>query len=471
MTFEYNKICRLCLNHSNTYLMNIFNTEYSIIEKIADLMNIEIFQNDPFPKVICTDCYSNLVIFNEFKSICRNSDSLLKKYQINKSESNEVVTTQSNKGNGKCKSIRNSEEMANRIKECAFKKSMTFIENMKNFYFLINQIEDLESNGGQVIIKNEVSTESLIPSVEINIKNEIIYPNEDNHQGMMGCVIQQPQQESNSQEPKKKKRKNNKRKSINGQATMEIDETGNLLTRQIVTTQDHHQPNIQLAQQNDNEMALMLTVKHSDNQQETTQPHTITVSNQHHTIQPIQIHSNHPLPSLSSTVHHTPQASATTTSSQISIQSTPHTVTTIIPQIQYSCSACNEIFANTDTLRQHLFQSHQVLFPFTTSSTEHQYQVQLPAASITQTSSASLQPVTQQYTFTHPHKKYFESEFPCLLCGVISKNQDDLIKHMIRHTSQAGTSNQPSTTAIIAREREIDTSSTPTDLSNPTQYK
>lgn len=443
----------------------------------------QVFSNDPFPKVICTDCYSNLVIFNEFKDICRNSDSLLKKYQINKSET-EVDNSHGTKGNGKCKSIRNSEEMANRIKECAFKKSMTFIENMKSFYFLLNQIEDMESNGGQVIIKNEISSESLIPSVEINIKNEIIYPHEEHHQ-MMGSVIHNPEP---APEPKRKKRKNTKRKPVNGQTTMEIDETGNLVARQIVTHQEPqhhlqpHQSNIHITQHNDNEMALMLTVKHADDQQDHSHPHTITLTNQHHALQPIQIHSSkkflkflddfknillldHPLPPLSSTVHHTSQPP--TTSSHISIHTTPHTVTTIMPQIQYSCSSCNEIFANTDTLRQHLFQSHQILFPFT-PSTEHQYQVQLPSTSLSQ-STATIQPVTQQYTFSHPHKKYFDSEFPCLLCGVVSKNQDDLIKHMIRHTSQPGSSNQ--VTVIEQRERVIDTSSTPTDLSNPTQYK
>lgn len=262
-------------------------------------MHLQVFSNDPFPKVICTDCYSNLVIFNEFKNICKNSDSLLKKYQINKNESPEVDTTHGTKGNGKCKSIRNSEEMANRIKECAFKKSMTFIENMKNFYFLMNQIDDLESNGGQVIIKNEISSESLIPTVEINIKNEIIYPNEDNHhQVIMGSVIQQHHPEPPT-ESKRKKRKNNKRKSVNGQTTVEIDETGNLVTRQIVTTQEHHQQQVQAhghqsnlhITQHDNEMALMLTVKQSDGQDH-SQPHTITVGNQQHTIQPIQIHSS-----------------------------------------------------------------------------------------------------------------------------------------------------------------------------------
>ena len=258
---------------------------------------LQVFSNDPFPKVICTDCYSNLVIFNEFKNICRNSDSLLKKYQINKNESPEFDTSHGTKGNGKCKSIRNSEEMANRIKECAFKKSMTFIENMKNFYFLLNQIDDLESNGGQVIIKNEISSESLIPTVEINIKNEIIYPNEENHhQVITGSVIQQHHTEPAPSEPKRKKRKTNKRKSVNGQTTMEIDETGNLVTRQ-----DHHQlqqqqvqahqSNLHISQQNDNEMALMLTVKQSDCQDH-SQPHTITVGNQQHTIQPIQIHSS-----------------------------------------------------------------------------------------------------------------------------------------------------------------------------------
>ena len=181
--------------------------------------------------------------------------------------------------------------------------------------------------------------------------------------------------------------------------------------------------------------------------------------------------SDHPLPSLSSTVHHT----APTTSSQISIHTTPHTVTTIMPQIQYSCSSCNEIFANTDTLRQHLFQQHQILFPPFTPSSEHQYQLQLPQSSINTT--ATIQPVAQQYTFTHPHKKYFsgESDFPCLLCGVVSKSQDELIKHMIKHTSQPGLSNQIST--IVDREQVvIDSSSNQEDprgidLSNSTQYK
>lgn len=144
-----------------------------------------------------------------------------------------------------------------------------------------------------------------------------------------------------------------------------------------------------------------------------------------------------------------------------------------MPQIQYSCSSCNEIFMNTDTLRQHLFHSHQIIFPPFTPTTEHQYQVQLPQTSVAQTN-ATVQPVTQQYTFAHPHKKFFESEFPCLLCGVVSKNQDDLIKHMIRHTSQAGTSSATSNQPLLStidRERVIDVSSTPTDLSNSTQYK
>lgn len=165
----------------------------------------------------------------------------------------------------------------------------------------MNQIDDLESNGGQVIIKNEISSESLIPTVEINIKNEIIYPNEENHhQVIMESVIQQHHTEPAPPESKRKKRKNNKRKSVNGQTTtMEIDETGNI--RQVVTTQDHHhhqqqqihahQSNLHITQQNDNEMALMLTVKQSDGSDH-SQPHTITVGNQQHTIQPIQIHSS-----------------------------------------------------------------------------------------------------------------------------------------------------------------------------------
>ena len=187
--------------------------------------------------------------------------------------------------------------MANRIKECAYKKSITFIENMKNFYFLMHQIEDLESNGGHVIIKNEIASESLIPTVELNIKNEIIYPNEGHHQVIMSSVIHQNQQEQTPPDPKRKKRKNNKRKLVNGQTTMEIDESGNLVARQIVTTQEHHQhqthpSNLHITQHHNdnNEMALMLTVKHADSDH--SQPHTITVSNPHHAIQPIQIHSS-----------------------------------------------------------------------------------------------------------------------------------------------------------------------------------
>lgn len=228
------------------------------------------------------------MIFSEFKRICKNSDDLLRKYQINKAESPEALdVSQGTKGNGKCKSIRNSEEMANRIKECAFKKSMTFIENMKNFYFLLNQIEDLENNGGaQVIIKNEISNESLIPTVEINIKNEVIYPNDENHV-VMGSVIQGP--ETSGAESKRKRRKSNKRKTVNGQ-TMEIDETGNIVARQIIlSTNEQQSPhhNLQITTQNDNEMALMLTVKPVDSQQE--QPQTITVATSH---PQIQIHSS-----------------------------------------------------------------------------------------------------------------------------------------------------------------------------------
>lgn len=253
-------------------------------------MTFQVFPQDPYPKVICTDCYSNLVIFSEFKRICKNSDDLLRKYQINKAESPETVdVSQGTKGNGKCKSIRNSEEMANRIKECAFKKSMTFIENMKNFYFLLNQIEDFESNGGaQVIIKNEISSESLIPTVEINIKNEVIYPNEENQQVIMGSVIQAPG--TSSTESKRKRRKSNKRKSVNGQ-TMEIDETGNIVARQIILSTEQQSPhhNLQITTQNDNEMALMLTVKPVESSSQQDQQHTITVANSH---PQIQIHSS-----------------------------------------------------------------------------------------------------------------------------------------------------------------------------------
>lgn len=233
--------------------------------------------------MICTDCYSNLVIFSEFKKICRNADDLLRKYQINKADSPEIDTSHSTKGNGKCKSIRNSDDMAQRIRETAYKKSLTFVENMKSFYFLLNQIEDLENGSAQAIIKNEISTESLIPTVEINIKNEVIYPSEEN-QMLMSGVIQQNHPQS-SGEPKRKKRKSNKRKSVNGQ-TMEIDETGNIVARHIVADQQSH-PNIQISTQNDNEMALMLTVKSVD------QDHG-EVGHQQNIQQPaqIQIHSS-----------------------------------------------------------------------------------------------------------------------------------------------------------------------------------
>lgn len=225
----------------------------------------------------------------------------MRKYQINKNDSPDVETTHNTKGNGKCKSIRNSDDMAQRIRETAYKKSITFVENMKSFYFLLNQIEDLESGGGaQVIIKNEISTESLIPAVELNIKNEIIYPNEDNNQMMMGGSVIHQNPES-SGESKRKKRKNNKRKAVNGQqTTMEIDETGNIVaTRQIVITTDqsqqhqqlqqqHHQhhQNIQISSQNHNEMALMLTLKSVE------QDNNAQVG--HHQMQPtqIQIHSS-----------------------------------------------------------------------------------------------------------------------------------------------------------------------------------
>lgn len=334
-------------------------------------------------------------------------------------------TTNNTKGNGKCKSIRNSDDMAQRIRETAYKKSLTFVENMKSFYFLLNQIEDLENGSAQAIIKNEISTESLIPTVEINIKNEVIYPTEENQMmTISGGVIQQNPESSG--ESKRKKRKNNKKKSVNGQQTMEIDETGNIVARHIsINSDQHHQQqshqqghqNIQISTQNDNEMALMLTVKSvdDDNHQQTIQ-------------QPaqIQIHSNHTLPSIS---HHPSSTSSTVTTS-------PQTITFLFP-----------FSATTSTAG---------------GSNEHHYQqVTLPQSSVSQIVTTTIQPPANQQFPPFNHKKYFDSEF---------------LKHMIQHP---GPSSQPvatiqKVTTIIERDRNsTDLSAIPTDLSSSTstQYK
>lgn len=58
-----------------------------------------------------------------------------------------------------------------------------------------------------------------------------------------------------------------------------------------------------------------------------------------------------------------------------------------------------------------------------------------------------------------------------MLCGVVSKNQEELIKHMIQHTSTTSTSIPVKVTTIVERDRN-DVSSSPTDLSaSTTQYK
>jgi uncharacterized C2H2 Zn-finger protein len=148
--------------------------------------------------------------------------------------------------------------------------------------------------------------------------------------------------------------------------------------------------------------------------------------------------------------------------------SSAQTVTTIL---QYSCSSCHEIFNTTDSLRQHLLHAHQILFPFATTTTtaaDHQYQ----QVSIPQTSVNS----TQQFT-TFTHKKYFDSDFPCMLCGVVSKSQESLIRHMIEHTSATTTSAAAAAaipvkvTTIVEHERSS-SDVAPTDLSSSTtQYK
>lgn len=183
------------------------------------------------------------------------------------------------------------------------------------------------------------------------------------------------------------------------------------------------------------------------------------------------------MPSLST--HHSSSATSTITNA-------PQTITTIL---QYSCSSCHEIFNTTDSLRQHLFHAHQILFPFSTTTpttSEHQYQqVTIPQTSVAQIVTTSIQPSTSQQFTTFTHKKYFESEFPCMLCGVISKNQDELIKHMIQHTTTTSASSgniqphlaasstiQKVTTIIDRNSSNLDLSSTPTDLSSSTtQYK
>lgn len=129
-----------------------------------------------------------------------------------------------------------------------------------------------------------------------------------------------------------------------------------------------------------------------------------------------------------------------------------------------------------DAYRQHLFHAHQTLFPFSTASTsEHQYQtIQLPQSSVSQT--ATIQPTstgTIQYTFAHPHKKYFDAELPCILCGFVSKTQDELIRHMMsKHTATSGAQvGGTSATQHVIVERES-LESVPTDLSNSTnQFK
>ena len=35
-------IYRLCLSHANTYILSVFNGEYNVIDKINDLLNIEV---------------------------------------------------------------------------------------------------------------------------------------------------------------------------------------------------------------------------------------------------------------------------------------------------------------------------------------------------------------------------------------------------------------------------------------------
>lgn len=148
--------------------------------------------------------------------------------------------------------------------------------------------------------------------------------------------------------------------------------------------------------------------------------------------------------------------------------STQQTITTSsAPQIttilQYSCSSCHEIFNTTDSLRQHLFQSHQILFPFSSGEQQQYQQISIPQSSVSQITSTAIQPTQQFASFTH--KKFFDTEFPCMLCGIVLKNQEDLIKHMIQHTSTS------SKVTIVERDNRSsnDVSSTPTDLS--TQYK
>lgn len=71
MAFQYEKICRLCLNSNNTYIVNIFNGEYNIVEKINDLLSLEVnsrfcccftSENFPMDTKIFTEFSFNLLI-------------------------------------------------------------------------------------------------------------------------------------------------------------------------------------------------------------------------------------------------------------------------------------------------------------------------------------------------------------------------------------------------------------------------
>ncbi|XP_058059627.1 zinc finger protein 391-like isoform X1 [Anopheles bellator] len=83
LTFDVNKVCRLCIQElQNGLLVNLFTVSISVNPSVmlARCTSIEVYEKDGLPQAICNDCFFKLGMSYEFRNRCEASDQKLRQY-------------------------------------------------------------------------------------------------------------------------------------------------------------------------------------------------------------------------------------------------------------------------------------------------------------------------------------------------------------------------------------------------------
>ncbi|XP_023020947.1 uncharacterized protein [Leptinotarsa decemlineata] len=90
MEYDFQKICRICLNDG--IMMSVFKVNIS--KKMMACASVQVWQNDGLPSQICNKCSAKLHISFQFKKLCEKSDAKLRQLLTSKSNKDQYDQTQ-----------------------------------------------------------------------------------------------------------------------------------------------------------------------------------------------------------------------------------------------------------------------------------------------------------------------------------------------------------------------------------------